>query len=772
MTTATESTQSRRIGLILRQVDSLPTLPAIATRLLTLTANEDTNAREVIQLVSSDPTLTAKVLSMCRKSDRGLRDSTMTINKAVVLLGFNAIRNAALSIKVFEVFNTPNTGSKNLISGECSDDGQPGLKYQFEREDFWRHSLAVGIACELIAAAHPHRSDLPSSEAFVCGLMHDVGKLALDYVLPKSYARVVEMAEVNHGNISDYERRVMGVDHQTAGKRLSEQWMLPYWIQDCIWLHGSEYATLPKLAHRRMIGLVGLADLVVRRSHIGYSGNFAIDRDPAALALELGLNPNVVDSISHRLHEELQERSEVLGLNDQPSRELFMESIQQANQVLGRLNTALERRNKTAERQLRTLGAITSFHEDAKPGQTVQDVMDSVIGSAVTLLGAGTYVMLYKLAEIDSEHSQEWLLCLYSQEGHLKDSRYIEPPQYSPDLAQLTIDPSAQMSLMGVLPWLGEHLEEVQNSHKLRLLTLGSGWGTVAVMLHDLESLPPANQLQALTSSWGAAIAGAAQHEGARRLGEDLAQANRDLANANHTLHDIQEKLLHAETLARLGEMAAGAAHEMNNPLAVISGRGQLLATGLAPGSKEQTAAMTIVEQSQRLSDLISSMRMFSDPPQPELQVMDVTVLLDAVVKEVNNQLPRPGNKKPISLQFKSPLPPVSLDPEQIGQTVTDLVMNAVQSQPKTAVHVTVYHDQRANNLVIQVIDDGKGMDAHTLAHATDPFFSSKMAGRQMGMGLTRAELYVKGHRGALGLSSTLHTGTVATVTLPLDSAD
>lgn len=769
MTTAIEATQSRRIELILRQIDSLPTLPAIATRLLTLTASDDTNAKEVIDLVSSDPTLTAKVLSMCRRADRGLRERTMTIDKAVVLLGFNAIRNAALSIKVFEIFDQTEVDLAKRGNREVGDKGIE-QEHPFDRKNFWRHCLAVGIASELIAAAHPGFPDLPASEAFVCGLMHDVGKLALDYVLPKSYARVVELADLNQANIAEFERRIMGVDHHTAGKRLSEQWLLPYWIQDCIWLHGSDYATLPQLGHRRMIGLVSLADLVVRRHHIGYSGNFSYDMDPSTLAEQIGLNPRLVDSITRELHEELQKRSEVLGLDEQPSRELFLQSIQQANQVLGRLNNALDRRTKTAARQAQALDVIATFHKESTPGRGVQDVLDAVVSNAATVLGSSYYAMVYRPADMGEQEEPGWLISQYSEDAVLLRTDWIEPPPYSPDFTSLAADQSVSMSLMGILPWIADHLVESQDCRKLQLLPIGVGWGTVAVMLHDRDTLPPPNQLQPLTSTWGAAIAACSQIDGSRRLGEDLAQANRALADANHALAETQEKLLHTESLARLGEMAAGAAHEMNNPLAVISGRSQLLAMSLSPGSKEQIAAQTIVDQGQRLSDLISSLRMFADPPRAKPRPTDVAAMLDSVVKDVKSRLRNPESKKPISLQLKSSMVPVMFDPDQVSAAVNDLLMNAMQSLPKSAVHMTVLIDQGKQKLVIQVMDDGKGMDEYTVSHAFDPFFSAKPAGRQMGMGLTRARLFIAANNGELDLRSTPNTGTVATVSIPLHS--
>src|SRR5699024_10210379 len=111
----------------------------------------------------------------------------------------------------------------------------------------------------------------------------------LHHVLPKSYARVIELADLNHGNIAEFERRIVGIDHHTAGKRLAEQWGLPHRLADCIWLHGSSVDALPKLEHRRLVELVCLADLIARRQHVGYSGNYAIKQDVEQLAGRLNL---------------------------------------------------------------------------------------------------------------------------------------------------------------------------------------------------------------------------------------------------------------------------------------------------------------------------------------------------------------------------------------------------------------------------------------------------------------------------------------------------
>ncbi len=776
MSTVADPAKARRVELILRQIDSLPTLPAIATKLLSLTTRDDSHVREVIDLVSSDQALTAKILSLCRRAYRGVRNDVLTIEKAVLLLGFNAIRSAVLSLKVFEVFDAPRPDAwrdpqtGQLAPGASSDDDpihgpqEPGAR--FDRANFWRHCLAVGIASELIVAAHPNDPQLTASEAFVCGLLHDVGKLALDYMLPKSFARVIELTELNQGNISNLERRIIGLDHHTAGKRLAEQWQLPDMIRDCIWLHGSTYDSVPKLPHRRMIGLVSLADLLARRNHLGYSGNFSFNQTQKDLAEALGFKPHLVESVTNQLHEELIKRESVLGLEDKPSREIFLQSIQQANQVLGRLNTALERRNRTATNQARILDAVTLFQSQITPDRSVQDVIDQVVLNASQILGQGFYAVLYQPQVKHTAEPQPLMLCEYSA-GHDEPGpphiQYLNPPGQTMSLADLRTDFSMSLSMMGFFPWLANYLSEGLELWEIKMLPLTCGWGTVAVILHTCGHLPARQQLQAVTGCWGSAIGYAAQQESTVRLGEELAEANRALSEA-------QDRLVRTASMVRLGEMAAGAAHEMNNPLAVISGRSQLLTMSLSPGSKEQQAAQTIFEQSHRLSDLITLLRLFADPPKLELEPTDIGRLLDDTIKRVRRDLPQNESMKPISLQVKSGLPQVSVDGEQLAIAVKEVLLNAIQAMPKKSVYVIARADPEHRNLVIQVKDDGKGMDEYTRLHATDPFFSAKAAGRQIGMGLARVDQIVAAHGGQLEIRSILDGGTVVTLSIPLDS--
>jgi len=740
-----ESQRAARLELILQQLEALPTLPAVATRLLQLTGSDDADARQVIELVESDQALTAKVLSLCRTADKGLTEAVTTVDRAVLLLGFEAIRNAVLSIKVVEVF-----------ADEPEQDGGPTTRFSVPA--FWRHSLAVAIAAEMIASAIRKPAELPPSEAFVCGLLHDVGKLALEHLLPKSYQRVVELTEQHQMNIADIERRVIGLDHQTVGKRLAEHWQLPHVITDTVWLHGAPTQTLPDLDHRRMIAVIGLADLIVRRQHIGYSGNYRMSDDPAELAEQVGLPQRDLHDVVERLHEELERRAGAMGLGHTPSRKLFLESIMQANEVLGQLNRKLDAQRRAAVGQGKILEAISAFHADTTgPGRTISSAIAAVAESAASVFGDGAYSIVFQPAP-----GRPWLLSQFNRSGRVTKTQFVTPPNHTRPLAGYTRSHPMNIPLTGVLPWLGEHLSRPADLTKLYALQLPCGWGAGAMLLHDHPALGGSNaaSLEAIRHTWGAAIAAAAQHQGARRLSEQLASTNRQLV-------ETQAALAEHQSMARLGEMAAGAAHEMNNPLAIIAGRAQLLSQKLAYGSKEKQDAELIWQQSDRLSELITALRLFADPPEPKPARVSSSDVLEDSVMRMKKRVPQSPAIRVSGLEHA---PVLRTDREHLAMSIAELLINAAESEPKSAVRVQTSVDALNDRFILLVKDDGVGMDAATLEHAFDPFFSAKPAGRQVGIGLARARRLIDGLGGQIELSSQPGRGTCAKLAVPIDS--
>lgn len=720
------------VGVILSQIETLPTLPAIANRLLTITADDRATAEEVVSLIGADPALTARVISMSRRSDDRVRGEGSTVKRAVMLLGFGAVRNAVLSLKVLDAF-----------------DHGPDRSGHFDAREFWRHCLAVAIAAEMVAERETAANLIPG-EAFVAGLLHDIGKLALSEILPKSYARVIARAEADHGEISQCERSVLGIDHHTAGKRLAEHWQLPFALQDCIWLHGTPLVTLPDLPHRRLIGLVGLADLIARRQHIGFSGNFVMGEQVETMAIALGFAPAVIEDVGGRLHEEVHQRAELLGLDDAPCREMFLRSIAGANAALGRLNNALQRRHGESEEQKVALAAIRAFHSVATAGRTVADVVHDVAASFAACQRMSRFALCAPLpAATGTEPS--WLYAAFDGDGARTACDVVPGPPGKRDA-------EAPPATWGA--WLNQRWSRPEGSSPPATVVLPSGWGAAGILQFDERAPRGSSAWEALCRTWGTAIAAAAQHEGARQLGDQLAEVNRTLAEA-------QQELVEQATMARLGALASGAAHEMNNPLTVISGQSQRLLDMVVGNLAQQRAASSIVEASERLSGLITSLHEFADHPVPHRMTTDMAGLLNQIVSDTAADLEADAIHLPITLQVGEGLPSMWIDPDQFRDALRSLLVNAVQAEATRSVHLSLRWDAGDEQMIVEVKDDGEGMPPEVVEHAIDPFFSAKPAGRRIGMGLTRARGIIEAHGGTLALTSGVGNGTRVVISLP-----
>ena len=162
--------------------------------------------------------------------------------------------------------------------------------------------------------------------------------------------------------------------------------------------------------------------------------------------------------------------------------------------------------------------------------------------------------------------------------------------------------------------------------------------------------------------------------EEARPLSEQLAEANRQLQNA-------QNEIVRGKTMITVGEMAAGAAHEMNNPLAVISGRSQLLASQLTDPKFKQ-AAQTISEQSHTISEIITELMDFAKPVPPKIVECELPELVDRALHEAK-LITDPADR--IIEVTMTDMPPVMVDPEQVTAALTEVISNAIQATERAS---------------------------------------------------------------------------------------
>lgn len=756
-----DAARARQVELVLESVESLPTLPPVAARLLSKSSADDLDIKSVVKIIETDPALASRILGMCRKADKGLGNRITTVRHAVVMLGVEAVRAAALSVSIYDLMGK----RPKAAMDEAATDETPA----FDRSGFWRHTIAVACAAEQVAQRHRNLGVDPD-EAFIAGLLHNVGKLVLELILPRGYDRVVRLAERRASDSAPLERALIGVDHHTAGMRICEHWGLPEAVARVAWLYGRPSSTLQHEPEAKLIGVVTLAKALCREMHLGWSGEFGPAPAAARLCTELGLPIATLTEITAPLHQSVADRLAVLGLDEATTPKLMLESLTNANQQLVRLNAALSERAQQASAQAAVLEAIAAFHVDLRAARSLSEVASAVIASARRAMGDGFFAML-----ILEPGDTQWQLLRFDERGKFAASALLDPPAGARGIGLSGLNDGTQLSLamLGLLPWLGDELADAADPRTLKLTPLlGADSGneranaprSATVMLvndRDWSQTTVGNVTarmgtQTLLSTWSASLSSALDRERLRRQSEELANASRAIAEA-------QQRVAHAEAMARLGQVTAGAAHEMNNPLAVISGRAQLLLTRLDQ-PKDRAAAQSIADASMRLSELISSLHLLAEPVPVKLATINLRALLDRGVAMGSTKA---GSNRPIEVTILNAPDTIRTDPDLFASALSEIIANAIEACPTGIIEVNAscgVGGKDLSRLFVAVRDTGQGMSAKALHHAFDPFFSEKPAGRQRGLGLTRARRIADSLGGDIILDSQQGKGTTATL--------
>jgi len=216
-------TAASEIDVLVEEIAELRPLPPIAAQVLQIAEGDHFSAHELAQAISSDPALTARVLRVANSAYYGFPRRITTIRDAVVLLGFRQVRST--------LFAT--TAMRTLPAYE-------GI----EAFAFWRHSVAVGVLAGLLARAEGTHQE----EAFTAGVLHNVGRLALEQARPAEFRRARAMAADESIPLHEAEQRLFGFTDAELGGRLALRWGFPPALASAIAEHGASPATFEDLA--------------------------------------------------------------------------------------------------------------------------------------------------------------------------------------------------------------------------------------------------------------------------------------------------------------------------------------------------------------------------------------------------------------------------------------------------------------------------------------------------------------------------------------------
>ncbi len=228
------------------------------------------------------------------------------------------------------------------------------------------------------------------------------------------------------------------------------------------------------------------------------------------------------------------------------------------------------------------------------------------------------------------------------------------------------------------------------------------------------------------------------------------------------------DRNLECAKLDALKELAYGASHEINNPLANISARAQLLLRDESDPERRR-ALEAIHQQAHRAHEMISDLMLFARPPRLERRPLQVATLLQQIERELIDECRR--RAVDLTIQVDPSLPSVAADEVQLGVAIKALCTNALEAIGRDGViRVEAGVSSNGAAVVIAVGDSGPGIPAAIRPHIFDPFFSGREAGRGLGFGLSKSWRIVTEHGGRLTVDDSAVTGARFVVELPLEA--
>lgn len=267
---------------VIDNLSDISTLPDVVAKLTQLIADPDTTASDINDALSRDPGLSAKILKIVNSSFYGFARRIATITNAVVILGFNQVRNLALSAFVFNNFDST------------------GNRFGFDLKAFWKHSLGVAFVSSQLARRVDARLE---EDAFICGLLHDLGKCIMAQKAPADLAKVMETVVEENILFYEAEKKVLSYDHALLGAAVVERWNLPEVLVQVIRNHHT-----PELAVETstLSAIVNAGDIAARSLLMGSGGDGRIPRLTGEVWRRLGIDWTGMEKVARRSADEFR----------------------------------------------------------------------------------------------------------------------------------------------------------------------------------------------------------------------------------------------------------------------------------------------------------------------------------------------------------------------------------------------------------------------------------------------------------------------------------
>jgi len=245
----TDGVDDAKLKRIVEKIRGLPTLPNILDKMNKIAGDPNASADQLGSIITDDPASTSRILRIVNSSFYGLQNRISNVSHAIVILGFNAVKSIVLSSTIFDMF------------------AKAGKEAEFDRVEFWKHSIAAGGAAQVIARKMGVKQ---TEEFFIAGLLHDIGKVILDQYLNPVFIKILQTVKSRNSLFIDAEMALLGLSHARIGGWLFKKWGLANHIVAAVQYHHE-----PKLAgdNAKFAAVIHMADILARAIKLGSGGD-------------------------------------------------------------------------------------------------------------------------------------------------------------------------------------------------------------------------------------------------------------------------------------------------------------------------------------------------------------------------------------------------------------------------------------------------------------------------------------------------------------------
>jgi len=694
-------------------------LPQVLLQVMALDEQEDFDLKKLIKIIAQDPAISAKALRLVNSAYFSLQGKFTSLERAVLYLGADTVKNIAITASVHHVFN----GMKKNDS--------------FSMDRFWWDSFSCAIFSQRIAQQAKY---INIEEAYLAGLLHNLGKLLLLTNFPKEYNASLPLQK-NQSDICDVERQQIGITHCEAGAWLIKHWKLNSFMADAVLYHHEPIARVKNSFP--LVKITSLAHTLSKHDSKDESSLFAIGQEL------LGLTSEQMRAIISGAQEEIEKIATSLDLTNQPAPLIEETKPELLDQHSLHLVT------KVQENSL-----LTSFLEDLLRANDRDTILRATEQALNILLEVDSIVFF-----LEDAKSQSLFGCTSSS------NRYQELVQ------DLVLSSAADTSL------LAKSISDkiIINPH--------ARTSTSELSLADLQLLDLMGQkgmayipMAAKDVSIGVITLGLkdSKLQGDARLLRLLANQ----AAMSLYLLDIREKQakkIQEERLAATALAAAKIAHEVNNPLAIIKNYFKIFELKFTNSATLKEELNILNEEINRISAIIQQLNNFSPSDHQHQEPIDLNGLLTDLTKILAKSILYTSNTQ-IHFTPDPNLPLIHAPANDIKQIVINLVKNSaealqsggniyVETHLKDFPHQKITENKTYLNqgrVMILVRDDGPGIAEEIASELFDPFVSTKGEGNS-GLGLSIVKNLVTQLHGTITCTSDKEKGTTFIIEFPID---